>query len=153
MRIGVSLSRDIFRERETRERERETRERERETRDEDERKTIDEGDDAGNERYRMAKRVTFYAYETSRETSRRYFILDETDGAETTGEYFRGAFAVRTSSKERADEMVVVAKTVGEISLGLVLDGGRGGVPIEGVRLDGGTRVVVVVADVVVVVV
>jgi hypothetical protein len=153
MRIGVSLSRDIFRERETRERERETRERERETRDEDERKTIDEGDDAGNERYRMAKRVTFYGYETTRETSRRYFILDETDGAETTGEYFRGAFAVRTSSKERADEMVVVAKTVGEISLGLVLDGGRGGVPIEGVRLDGGTRVVVVVADVVVVVV
>jgi len=116
-------------------------------------RSIDEGDDAGNERYRMAKRVTFYAYETSRETSRRYFILDETDGAETTGEYFRGAFAVRTSSKERADEMVVVAKTVGEISLGLVLDGGRGGVPIEGVRLDGGTRVVVVVIVVVVVVV
>ena len=62
-----------------------------------------------------------------------------TDGAETTGEYFRGAFAVRTSSKERADEMVVVAKTVGEISLGLVLGGGRGGVPIEGVDSSSGT--------------
>ena len=110
-------------------------------------RSIDGGGDAGNEGYRMAKRGTYYA----RETSRRCFILDETDGAETTGEYFRGAFAVRASSKERADEMVVVAKTVGEIGLGLVLDGGRGGMPIGGVRLDGGTRVVVVVVVVVVV--
>jgi hypothetical protein len=98
-------------------------------------------DDATNERCGIAGRVKF----TTFTTSRRYFILDETDGAKTTGEYLRGAFAIHSATKERADEIFVVAKTVGEIGLGLVLDGGRWGVPIEGVRLDGGTRVVVVV--------